>query len=71
MHPSKTDSFLIISCDSTYWKNGTYENADNGIDLLANATGSIGLNKKTEKNPQNEGKKRKNSRTTGTKKPDW
>ncbi|KGM67138.1 hypothetical protein EL75_4507 [Escherichia coli] len=24
-------------------------NADNGIDLLANATGSIGLNKKTER----------------------
>ncbi|EMX63094.1 hypothetical protein ECENVIRA101_5291 [Escherichia coli Envira 10/1] len=32
---------------------------------------ALDLTKKLKENPPNEGKKRKNSRTTGTKKPDW
>nr|AUO30762.1 hypothetical protein [Escherichia coli]AUO30810.1 hypothetical protein [Escherichia coli] len=40
--------------------------------MLANATGSIGSNKKNERKiPQMKEKKRNYSRTTGTKKPDW
>ncbi|WP_247999680.1 hypothetical protein [Escherichia marmotae] len=52
-------------------KKWIHENAGNGIDLLVNATGSIGRNKKLKEAPSNEGKKRKYSRTTGTKKTDW
>lgn len=72
LYPSKKlIAFLIICCAATYWKKWIHENADNGIDLLANAISSIGRNKKWKKNPSNEGEKKEVQSTRGVKKPDW